>query len=289
MNKIVSLLIALAITVSITGFCTAEAANRKSSKSSGIPANVRPYVAKYRAGNYIGAMQDLEEFIKVNENNSYAKYYLALCYTRLGYKNKAHGLYDEISHDTQYPAIAFYSQRAAVCLDNPADPRCNPPKLPDAKQKEVDDITAFLQSGRMIHPSAMDKITRDRMERRIQNEEYLKRQEEMNQQFGDENSDFDGNNANSQQPNPNSKASIPTNEEIVYALDTLSKAGINPYDINSLNRQLLQTGGRDMLGLNNINDYSNAFFANSNNPDLAQMILYSQLTNQNNFGQYIGL
>ena len=46
------------------------------------------------------------------------------------------------------------------------------------KGKEVDsDIEKFILSGKKIHPSAMDKIINDRLERKLEEEEYIKKQQ----------------------------------------------------------------------------------------------------------------
>ena len=108
------------------------------------------------------------------------------------------------------------------------------------------------------------------MERRIQQEEYLKKQQEKD-------------NANLKSDN-----STPTKEEIMAAINTLSKIGLNPYSQNNL-------ATNQLLGLlNNQNQYSQFGFLNQNqiNPlllqtqgmsqDAAKMLLYSQLTNSQN-------
>ena len=131
------------------------------------------------------------------------------------------------------------------------------------------DMDIFIQSGRKIHPAAMDKITRDRMERKLQEEEHIRLQQEQEALMRGELQSY----------------KQPTNDEIVAALNTLSKAGMNPYN-NQFNplasaQQFNQYG---VMGLNNPAMYS-AILGNSNQ-DAAKMFLYNQMLQQNNMLNY---
>ena len=150
-------------------------------KTPYVTPSLKPCIQKYKQENYTGAMQDLEELIKKERNNTLAKYYLALCYTRLGYKEEAQTLYNEIVKADDNVALTYYSQKALNCLENPDSTQCEAPKTVK-KEVEVDDITEFIQSGRKIHPAAMDRITIERMERKMQEAEYIKKQQEANNQ-----------------------------------------------------------------------------------------------------------
>ncbi len=236
-------------------------------KAPKVTASLKPIIAKYRGQNYIGAMQDLEELVKKEKNNTYAKYYLALCYTRLGYRDEAKILYHEIVHKDDNLALAHYSQRALDCLDNPDDELCKPKEdISSAPEERTqsDDITLFLRSGQQIHPSAMDRITSERMKRRIEQEEYEKQQQEMQNgtdtQFKSDASDL-----------------MPTNEEIISALNTLSKIGINPYN-NSFN-PLAQANQYNFLGLA-------PMLNQTQNSEFLKMYLNSQLMQQNDLSNF---
>ena len=154
-----------------------------------ISKSMIPAVTKYKKGNYLGAMVDLEELIKKEQNNTTAKYYLALCYTQLGYEGKANDMYRNVVEANDNYVLTYFSQRAMDCTgktDNSEN--CAPPKratIPAVKvgdnnseNSENSDIDAFIQSGMRMHPSVVDRITKDRMERKIQADEYMKKQEE---------------------------------------------------------------------------------------------------------------
>ncbi len=245
--------------------------------------NMKPAVEMYKQGNYLGAMVELKEVVEKDKNNDYAKYYLALCYTQLGYETEANQCFRDIVEADKNYTLSYYSQKAMACLDNPNSEKCLPPqpkKIPTVKkeekkaevaqneaetevqQEEVDDITQFIRSGKKIHPAAMDKITNERMQRKIQADMYS-RQQQMEQE---------------QNLNKQSNASMPTKEEIISAINTLSKAGLNPFNpMNSYNF-LDSSETYSQFGIYNpMTD----IMVSSNSADAAKMLIYAQLAQQN--------
>ncbi len=226
---------------------------------------VKENIDKYRAGNYVGAMVGLEEIVKKDMKNEVALYYLALSYTKLGYSEDALKVYDDLVSRGKNDAIKYYSGKASVCLQNPESDECinyGKPKEPEenqeenGEQQEPSDIEKFILSGKKIHPAAMDAITKERMERKLQEEQYKR----MQQQNDGVPLDIQSYNAK------------PTNEEIVAALDTLSRVGLNPFNqgvngLNYFNQNPLISGL----------DYQNA----------ANLFLYSQM-NQRYGSQFNG-
>ncbi len=218
-------------------------------------------IKEYRKQNYVGALQDLRAIVKKDKNNYHAKYYMALCYTQLGYKKQAEDLYKQVSENSKNLALVHYSKLAVVCLNSPNDAMCTgAPKKEDGteatKEAPVDDITQFIQSGKQFHPSVTDRITNERMKREVEKKEYERKQ--LDQLRSD--------------------ASIPTNEEIAAALNTLSKIGLNPFQ--AANQQSL-------LGLNSNNNEYNMLLNQNMNPETAKMFLYTQMMNsQNNLGNF---
>lgn len=237
--------------------------------------SLKPIIVKYKQKNYTGAMQDLEELVKKEPHNTYAKYYLALCYTRLGFREEAKILYTEVIKKDENLALSHYSQFAIDCLDDPSNPVCNPKAASQEEEIRAEnpsDIDLFIQSGRRIHPTVVDKLTKEKMERKLEEDEYRRKQLEEEKQ----------------RANYTSNATIPTNEEIASALNTLSKIGINPYNQFNPLAQAQQFNQYGAMGLNNYgynNNFNNPM--NATNPDLARMLIYSQMTQkQNNMMNY---
>ncbi len=273
MKKTFLLIFASIAITSLINNTTLASTNYVTPKAPYVSPSLKPCILKYKQENYTGAMVDLEAVIKKEKDNTLAKYYLALCYTKLGYKEEAKILYDEIVKKDDNLTLTYYSQRALNCLENSDNPECTTAKPEADNQQELDDISKFIRSGRKIHPAAMDRITRERMERKLQESEYIKKQQEQNQPL-------------------KSSAAIPTNEEIAAALNTLSKIGINPfelnqtaYNLNPMNLPLNQINPTMLLNNNNI--YKAMLQNGEQNPEITKMFLYNALTNQqNNFTNY---
>ena len=164
-------------------------------KSPVITKGMKSGVTKYNSGNYVGAIQDLQSYIvslpKKQENATnaaYSLYYIALSYTQLGYKGEASELYRLIAESNVNYALTHYSNIALNCIDTDGtNETCSnkiykAPSLEEiAKANEElnagkDDMTKFIESGRKIHPAALDRITKERMERKIQADAYTQKE-----------------------------------------------------------------------------------------------------------------
>ena len=157
---------------------TNSKAASKKPRAPYISAGLRPCINEYKQANYVGAMQDLITLINKEPNNTYAKYYLALTYTQLGYREKAEEIYREIVESGNNAALAYYSQQALDCTGNP-DETCrtkNIDQMGGAEAAEMEDIAEFIKSGKRIHPAAQDRITSERMDRKIQEDAYKESQ-----------------------------------------------------------------------------------------------------------------
>ncbi len=270
MKKLLSLVILTVAFISFTSLQTFAGPNYGvTPRAPKISESLKPIIVKYKSGNYVGAMQDLEELVKVEKKNTYARYYLALCYTRLGYKEEATALYREVVARDENLVLSYYSQRALSCLENPNNTVCLPKeKQEEKKEEQMTEMDIFIQSGRKIHPAAMDKITRERMERKLQEEEHIRLQQEQEAAMRGELQSYNQ----------------PTNEEIASALNTLSKIGMNPYNQFNPLASAQQFNQYGVMGLNNPTMYS-AFLGNSNQ-DAAKMFLYNQMLQQNSMLNY---
>lgn len=261
MKRILSV---IAIGIISISMCASATTYNITPKAPKISETLKPIITKYKQGDYIGTMVDLEELVKNEKNNTYAKYYLALCYTQLGYREEANILYKEVVQKNDNLALSYYSQRALECLDNPNNQTCNPEVKKTKNNEPMTDMDLFIQSGETFHPSAMDKITRERMERKLIQEEQIRNQQKAS--------------VNGEKTSYNQ----PTNEEIASALNTLSKIGMNPY--NQFN-PLAQAQQFQQYGAMNLNNPMMNMMGNSN-PDIAKMFLYSQIQQQNNMLNY---
>ncbi len=234
-----------------------------------VSESLKPIIKDYREGNYTQSMLKLEDLIQKEPHNAYANYYLALTYTRLGEKEKAQKFYNNVIALNTNMSLNYYSKKALACLDDPFAAQCleiksnNKPsdKLADKSEKpeEDDDMTKFIKSGKMIHPAAADAITRERMERKIQAEEYSRRQQE----------------------NERESYAAPTQDEIIAAYEVLSRAGLNPY-----NMDISDLAYKSDSILSDNDDYELYAKLFSTNQQAAQMFMLNQLTQSQNTLNY---
>ena len=259
MKKLVISFLLLA-TFTLLNATYATTYNYVTPKAPYISPSIKGAVVKYKQKNFVGAMQDLEEALKKEPKNTAGLYYLALTYTQLGYQEKAKEMYQNVIDLNNNSVLAHYSKYALDCIGNPDSEQCSVYKSTPKSDVIDDDIAQFIKSGKTIHPSAMDKITNERMIRRIQEEEYQRKQNEINTKVKSDNS-------------------MPTNEEIVSAIKTLSKIGYNP-----LNNDTLSYGSLENFSLNSFP--TNVTYSN---PEYFKMLMFNQLTQQNNMVNNYGI
>ena len=234
-----------------------------------ISESLKPIVVDYRNGNYTQSMLKLEQLLKKEPENAYANYYLALTYTRLGKKEEAEKYYNRVITLNSNMSLRYYSQKALACLDDPTSQQCTEIKSTnqlvrktdenseDGKAQEDDDITKFIKSGQKIHPAAADAITRDRMERKLQAEEYLRQQQQN--QTGEKQSSL-----------------TPTKEEIIAAYQVLEKAGLNPFNGDLAKYDIAY----------NQNDMDIYSLLSNTDSKAAQMMFFNQLMQNQNILNY---
>ena len=262
MKRVFLLIFSLAFTLNIVGIDTTQASTYNiAPKAPKISPALKPIIVKYKNEDYTGAMLDLEDLVKVEKNNTYAKYYLALCYTRLGFKEESKILYNEVVKKDDNLTLSHYSRKALTCLENPNDESCKPPKVVYEESPEMTDIESFIRSGRKIHPAAMDRITKEKLDRKLKEEEYLKQQQDAD----------------------NRVSAVPTNEDIAAALNTLSRLGMNPFTQQNNNYNLANMNNQ-FYGLLNNTGYQPQMMGNMN-PEITKMLLQTQF-NQNGLGNY---
>jgi len=180
MKKLFSLIaIITALIISANLHQTLAEAGTIKAKAPYVSNNLKPIIAKYNKGDYTGAMGDLEQLLRKDKKNTLAKYYLALCYTQLGFRGEADGIYDEIIRRNEDMTLVYYARKARNCIDrnDGSNKECETNIASfnkvenNGKNIEEDDITKFIKSGQKIHPAAMDRIMQDKLQRQIQMEE----------------------------------------------------------------------------------------------------------------------
>ena len=233
-----------------------------------ISKQMKPVISDYKNGDYIQAKLKLEEILENDPQDVYAKYYLALTYTQLGRRDSARQYYQDVVKSDGNMTLRYYSEKALACLENSGTAQCAAVRSntgltldgfisPDEISETDNDITKFIKSGKQIHPAAADSITRERMERKMQAEEYLKKQEAQ-EAINNENEE----NKEKEENEEKQSALIPTKEEIISALNTLKKTDIDAIRTDFAYNILAQQ------------NYANSFLSTKT----AQPILHNQIT-----------
>lgn len=224
--------------------------------SVGFCANTDPKItsaaAKYKSGNYVGCLQDAQDVITKDPSNAVAHYYMAIAYVKIGMKDKAISSYNNVLGLNTTETLSEYSRKGISCLENPGS--C-------ANQTNtIDDLEAFINKKTTVG----------------QDSEKLLKQLELEKIK---------NNMNNELRNlPNKSEAIdytkiseqPSNDEIVWAIKTLQKSGINPYPATQMGLNFGTTTGN-----------SGYYPQNSDMSQLNMLMSNSQNNNNNNFNNML--
>lgn len=169
-------------------------------------------VKKYKTGNYMGAIQTMQDVLKNSPDSAMAHYYIAISNVKLGNVAEALIYYDKVIALSPSSQLGKYAILGKKMLDTTPKQQTKPAANQDDKSKDVKP------------PQNVDKDLEDR------NIKYLI--EKINK-----NKTVDPTEYNKFQDYSPSKSSNdkPNAEEIAKAMEVLTKAGINPYTANNVN------------------------------------------------------
>jgi len=265
-----------------------------------ITSLVQSGVQKYKAGDYLGAQQDIQEAIKKNPNDSIAHYYLGNVFTQIGSKDKAISAYQKVIEINESKGLSTYAGVAIICINNPVvkpefvnpvdslvgNPGGGSPgdqMNPCVKAKDMLkgseaelEMNAFIRSGKFMHKDVTDKM---------KEKELQKLQQKIN---SDEKVDF------SEFKYLNDASGVmPSDKEIADAVKTLARVGFNPVAFateQGVNSQLAQLNymmpqnnsgyGFDMMPY--LMQHGNG--DNKINPQLLQNMMMGQMMSTYDFG-----
>ena len=259
---------------------------------------IRSAIWKYQHQDYIGCIQDLEDYSKEDPSNSIAYYYTGIAYMKLGIKDKAITAFQKVATINSVPILSSYAIQATNCMNNNittctykkyseaeieklvANPEEffakkaeNPEKeiVPIASPEEITDIDRLIngQYPDNIHPDANKVIQETRLiqeQERVNSELRQKIRKQAPQKPAQTKSD-----ASQKTDNKIAVSENLSDKEIADAVKTLSKAG---YKFSS----------PDEIAANqNINPYKQMAAQYALNDDAAQMaLMFGNNNNSNN-------
>lgn len=276
MKKQLLYLVTLAVIASQIGI-TAQAAKR-----STVPT-VATLVRKYKAGNYTGCLQDSKNLVYHDPSNAVAYYYMAISYVQAGKSKEAIDAYKKVLSLKPNATLYKYATTGKTCLESPD--KCKEDNMTDVDRA----VRAPLGDG--LSDKVRDDIEQKRLEG-IKND--INNGLEINNYELQKFKDYSNSRSEAQTPDKVAQESNaqPTNDEIVAALKTLNRAGLNPYTQTAAvaqNPEYAQLSA--MMGGNNQSSNSNAMMnmlpymlaqnkaggANSYSPQMMQAMMMSSM------------
>lgn len=190
-------------------------------------ATIKSAVAKYKAGNYSGCLQELFSLTKKDPSNALAYYYMAMAYTHVNMKNEAVEAYEKVIslHPNDY--LVDYATKGRDCLTD--GPACQPEEKPT---EEMDELDKFINApyGNGLSPELNKEVKQKQL---INIKETINKKEELEHQDIQRIKDFDKNKSSA---NESDKIAQVSDEEVLKAIKTLRDAGLtlsvqsdNPY------------------------------------------------------------
>lgn len=272
--------------------------NAVSAAAEVCPQVIKDAINKYKEQDYIGCIQDLEDYSETDPTNAVAYYYTSIAYMQLGLKDRAIGAFDKVTMLNTIPVLSSYSVQATHCMNDGISP-CKYKRYSREEIAEmVQDPAAFfaednkgtaddsasasdfdsLINGKYrngIHPDANRVIQETKL---IQEQERVNTELKKIKNKSDASADKKLENPLKQNKLAMASDTNPSDKEIADALKTLNKAGykfVSPNDNAVANNT------------NQGNDVKRDFYKQmaaqyALNDDVAQMAMMFGNNNNNN-------
>ena len=186
--------------------------------------NLNHAIASYKDANYTGAAQELISFVDKNPENAKAYYYLAVTLANLGDTDAAISAYEKVITLNPNEAMVTYAAKGRDCLTG--GPLCAESGLMEGE--EPDPLDEFINApyGDGFSPELKEQMKYKDLENIQKN---IKRKHELALEDDQEIKDFDKEHSGYELTD--NKIALADGEvssdEIVEALNTLQKAGMN--------------------------------------------------------------
>lgn len=184
-------------------------------------ATIKSAVAKYKAGNYSGCLQELFSITKKDPSNALAYYYMAMAYTHVNMSNDAIEAYEKVISLHPNAFLADYAEKGRDCLTG--GPKCITVEQQAEKQDELD---KFINSP--YGNGMSEELTNQVKQKQLTNiKETINKKETLENQDIKRIKDFDSKKDNKSSIEETDKIAMVSDEEILSAVKTLQKAGLN--------------------------------------------------------------
>ena len=206
---------------------SANTSSTFSSASSGLDkntiyypnANIKSAIAKYKAGNYTGCLQELFSLTKKDPSNALAYYYMAMAYTHVNMKDDAISAYEKVLSLNPNASLVQYATKGRDCLTG--GPACKPP---EQQAEQMDELDKFINApyGNGLSPELTEEVKQNQL-KNIQ--QTINTKEDLEKRDIQRIKNFDTKNKSS--IDSNDKIAQVSDEEVLKAIKTLKEAGLN--------------------------------------------------------------
>ncbi len=181
-------------------------------------ASVDSAVAKYKAGNYSGCLQELFSLVQKDPSNAMAYYYMAMTYTHIDMKDEAVDAYEKVLALNPNEYLVEYATKGRDCLiDGPA---CKP----EEEEVEVlDDLDKFINSpyGNGLSTEVIQQVKQNKL---INIKQTINSKDKLENEDIKKIKDFDNKKSYDEET---IKIAQVSDEEVLKAINTLKDAGLN--------------------------------------------------------------
>lgn len=223
-------------------------------KTAATPA-VNAAIKLYKAQNYTQSYIALKEVVEKDPSNALAYYYLAMSSAQLGKRAEAIDSYDKVLILSPNGQLGEYAKKGRFCLTDPE--RCHE----DANLSDETSEERFIKGayGSGFAPKVRSDYEKNKIENLMRE---MNRNNDLEPQKFKDYKDF--------------SSEVPTNDEIVAALNVLQRAGFSNIIGNSNNLSMLTTDSysSDYALLNMLTGKNNS----SVNPQMIQSLLTNQMS-----------
>lgn len=252
------------------------------------PYAVRVAINKYKNHDYVGCIQDLEDYSQTDPSNAIAFYYSGIAYMKVGMKDKAVEAFEKVASINSVPILSSYAIQATNCMNSNISPCtykkyskdeiqemlvdpgaffAKKEKEPEDKAKETvsidSDIDKLIHGAypENIHPDANKVIQETRL---IQEQERVNA--ELNRKTRPNTTNKKGDASSEMKDLVKVSKAQPSDKEIADAVRTLSKLGysFNPPQ-NEVGGSVGMVASNEKTTTNNANASNNKNNVNNNN------------------------
>ena len=186
-------------------------------------ANIKSVIAKYKAGNYTGCLQELFSLVKKDPSNALAYYYMAMAYTHINLKDEAVAAYEKVIALNPNEYLVDYAVKGRDCLTD--GPACQAQQAPE----EMSELDKFINApyGNGLSPELNQEVEQKEL---TNIKETINQKEQLEQNDIQRIKEFDKKkleNNYSSELQTNEKIAQVSDEDVLKAIQTLKDAGLN--------------------------------------------------------------